>query len=330
MRISKVLTILVCCFLVAGMMSFVYASSSKPAEAVYCQTKYPIILVHGVCGFDSIAGLVDYWYGVTGKLTDGGAKVKSAKLSAQSNNDVRANQLLTQIQAFLSETGAKKVNIIAHSHGSTTSRQAMYMRPDLVASLTTIAGPHKGSPVADFANEDIPPAIVELGSIAGNVLGKAIDLVSGNDGLSQDTAGLIKHFTKAGIAEFNRNYPSAGVPVLDDKVARGASSETFVRNGNSYPVRYYSWTGCKQLTNVLDVIDYLWPILHIINNYYGMNEDDGFVGVNGSHFGEVISDSFEWNHADEVNHLLGIRKPFSTDPTTVIREHANRLKLAGY
>lgn len=330
MRISKVLAILVCCFLVAGMMSIVSANSTKPsAEAVYCQTKYPIILVHGVCGFDSIAGLVDYWYGVSDKLKAGGAKVKSAKLSAQSNNDVRANQLLEQIQAFLAETGAKKVNIIAHSHGSTTSRQAMYMRPDLVASLTTIAGPHKGSPVADFANEKIPPTIIDLGSIAGNVLGKAIDLVSGNDGLSQDTAGLIKHFTKAGIAEFNRNYPSAGVPVSDDAVARGASSETFVRNGISYPVKYYSWTGNQQLTNVLDVIDYLWPVLHIINKYYGMNDDDGFVGVNGSHFGEVIGDNFPWNHADEVNHLLGIRKPFSTDPTTVIREHANRLKLAG-
>ena len=321
---------LIACFIFVALSPMAIAGSSKTKENTYCKTKYPIMLVHGVCGFDTIAGLVDYWYGIPKKLKDDGAVVRQAKLSAQSNNDDRARQLIAQIEDFLVDTGAKKVNIIAHSHGSTTSRQAAYIRPEMVASLTTIAGPHKGSPVADFANESVPPVIQELGFIAGDVLGKAIDLVSGLDGLDQDTKGLLNHFTKDGIQMFNNLYPSAGVPESDDQQARGADRETFTFNGQSHTIRYYSWTGKSQMTNVLDALDYLWPVLHAINKYYGgMQEDDGFVGVNGSHFGVVLSDQYEWNHADEVNHLIGIRKPFSVDPRTVIREHANRLKNVG-
>jgi triacylglycerol lipase len=316
-------------FLLLATAPVAMSGSNNNDEKTYCKTRYPIILVHGVCGFDKIAGVVEYWYGIPSKLMDDGATVRSAKLSAQSNNDLRAQQLIQQIEAYLADTGASKVNIIAHSHGSTTSRQAMHMRPDLVASLTTIAGPHKGSPVADFANEEIPPSIQGIGYAAGDLLGLIIDLFSGFDNLDQDTAGLVEHFTKEGIAAFNAKYPCKGVPESDDTNARGADRETFVRDGSAHTVRYYSWTGRSQLTNVLDALDYLWPVLHLINKHYGIQEDDGFVGVTGSHLGVVISDAYEWNHADEVNHLLGIRKPFSVDPRNVIREHANRLKNAG-
>jgi len=320
---------LITCFLFVAISPVAMAGSKKSKEKTYCKTKYPIILVHGVCGFDTIAGLVDYWYGIPKKLKDDGAVVRQAKISAQSNNDDRAYQLEEQIEDFLADTGARKVNIIAHSHGSTTSRQVAYDRPELVASLTTIAGPHKGSPVADFANESVPPLIQEIGFMAGNALGKIIDIVSGSDGLDQDTKGLLLHFTKDGISQFNAFYPSKGLPVSDDPAARGADRETFTFNGQSHTIRYYSWTGRSQMTNVLDALDYLWPVLHAINKHYGMQDDDGFVGVTGSHFGTVISDNYAWNHADEVNHLLGIRKPFSVDPRNVIREHANRLKNAG-
>lgn len=316
-------------FLFLATAPVVMSSSNNDDEKTYCKTRYPIILVHGVCGFDDIAGVVEYWYGIPDKLTDDGAEVRSAKLSAQANNDVRANQLIDQIEAYLADTGASKVNIIAHSHGSTTSRQAAFMRPDLVASLTTIAGPHKGSPVAEFASAEIPPSIQGIGYAAGDLLGMIIDLFSGYDSLDQDTAGLVEHFSMAGIAEFNAEYPCAGVPTSDDSNARGADRETFVRNGTAHTIRYYSWTGKSQMTNVLDPLDYLWPVLHLINKHYGMQEDDGFVGVTGSHMGVVINDTYDWNHADEVNHLLGIRKPFSVDPRNVIREHANRLKNAG-
>ena len=36
-----------------------------------------------------------------------------------------------------------------------------------------------------------------------------------------------------------------------------------------------------------------------------------------------------WNHLDEVNQMLGLRGLFSSNPVSVYRAHANRLKNAG-
>src|SRR6478609_8137358 len=41
----------------------------------YTATKYPIVLCHGMAGFDSLFGVLDYFYGVESSLTSGGAKV---------------------------------------------------------------------------------------------------------------------------------------------------------------------------------------------------------------------------------------------------------------
>src|SRR5690554_1647521 len=40
----------------------------------YTKTKYPIVLTHGMLGFDSILG-VDYWYGIPQALRKDGATV---------------------------------------------------------------------------------------------------------------------------------------------------------------------------------------------------------------------------------------------------------------
>lgn len=43
-----------------------------PASATgYTQTRYPIVLVHGLFGFDSL-GPLEYFYGVPGALRSGG------------------------------------------------------------------------------------------------------------------------------------------------------------------------------------------------------------------------------------------------------------------
>ena len=42
-----------------------------------------------------------------------------------------------------------------------------------------------------------------------------------------------------------------------------------------------------------------------------------------------MRDDYSMNHLDEVNLMFGLRDIFSTDPKSVYRSHANRLKLAG-
>ena len=49
-----------------------FAQSAQAAG--YTETKYPIVLVHGLFGFDNI-GPVDYWYGIPSALRSDGAKV---------------------------------------------------------------------------------------------------------------------------------------------------------------------------------------------------------------------------------------------------------------
>jgi triacylglycerol lipase len=77
----------------------------------YTQTRYPIVLVHGLFGFDSALG-VDYFYGIPEALRRDGAKVYVAQVSAANSTEVRGEQLLAQVKNILALTGASKVNLI--------------------------------------------------------------------------------------------------------------------------------------------------------------------------------------------------------------------------
>lgn len=44
------------------------------SDSNYAKTRYPIVLAHGMSGFDSI-GPLDYWNGIPGDLADRGAQV---------------------------------------------------------------------------------------------------------------------------------------------------------------------------------------------------------------------------------------------------------------
>ena len=57
--------------------------------------------------------------------------------------------------------------------------------------------------------------------------------------------------------------------------------------------------------------------------------NDGLVGRCSSHLGMVIRDDYRMNHLDEVNQFMGLTSLFETDPVSVYRQHANRLKNEG-
>jgi len=65
---------------------------------------------------------------------------------------VRASDLAREIDSILAISGAKKVHVIAHSMGGLDTRYAISLLgyADKIASLTTMATPHHGSPVADW------------------------------------------------------------------------------------------------------------------------------------------------------------------------------------
>lgn len=72
-------------------------------------TQHPILLVHGLFGFDRI-GQFELFHDVKSALRGLGARVFVPHLSATHCNEIRGDQLLTQIERVLQGTGAHKVN----------------------------------------------------------------------------------------------------------------------------------------------------------------------------------------------------------------------------
>lgn len=293
----------------------VYAMSDTPGGG-YTETKYPIVLAHGLFGFDSILG-VDYWYKVPETLKQDGAKVYLTAVANSNSPEIRGEQLIKEIERVLAITGAKKVNIIGHSHGGPTSRYVASVRPDLVASVTSISGVNKGTPVADVVY-DVYHSSKPVGWVLENgvnALANVIDYLSGG-GYDQDIVASVTSMTTAQSQAFNRRHPQA-VPTTS--CGEGA----YKVNG----VHYYSWAGDKQLTNALDITDVAMAATGLL--FPKGERNDGLVGACASRLGMVIRDNFNMNHLDEVNQLLGLHALTDTDPLTVFRTHANRLKQAG-
>ncbi|MES2039601.1 MAG: triacylglycerol lipase [Pseudomonadota bacterium] len=298
---------------------FVMAMMVLPAPswaAGYTETKYPIVLVHGLFGFDNI-GPVDYWYGIPSALRSDGAKVYVTQVAAANSTEVRGEQLLTQVKQILAVTGASKVNLIGHSHGGPTIRYVASVRPDLVASATSVGGVNRGSKVAD-----VLLGVAPAGSLSNTVLvsitnglAQVISFLSGSPSMPQNSLAAANSLSTAGSLKFNAKYPE-GVPTT----ACGEGAYT------ARGVAYFSWSGAKPYTNMLDIID---PALALTSLAFAGEKNDGLVASCATHLGKVIRDDYAMNHLDEVNQTIGLTNIFETNPVTLYRQHANRLKNQG-
>ena len=124
-----------------------------------CATKYPILLVHGVFFRDT--KYFNYWGRIPGELETNGAVIFYGNHQSASSVADSAAELKTRIIEILAETGAEKLNIIAHSKGGLDCRYAISKLGigDKVASLTTINTPHNGCLFADCLLSKIPSSI---------------------------------------------------------------------------------------------------------------------------------------------------------------------------
>jgi triacylglycerol lipase len=292
------------------------ASSTASAQSTYTQTRHPIVLVHGLLGFDSLLGVYDYWYGIPSELRSGGARVYVANVSSSNYSEVRGEQLIRYLDNLRAIHGHAKFNLVGHSHGGPTIRYVASVRPDLAASVTSIGSPHTGSKVADGLEATLPPGSPLRPIVAGFVdaLSVFIEFLSGDDD-PQYALGALASLSSSGAAAFNSRHPQ-GRPTT--ACGQGAASV----NG----VRYWSWGGTSVLTNIFDASDGLMGAGSL---FFGFEQNDGLVGRCSSHWGVVLRDDYGWNHLDEVNQILGLRGLFSSSPTEVARAHANRMKNAG-
>ncbi len=115
-----------------------------------CETKYPILLVHGM-GFRD-RKIFNYWGRIPKALEKHGCKVFYGNQDANATVHDNAVMIRKSLYNALEKSGSEKVNIIAHSKGGIDSR---YMISSLgeyakVASLSTVDAPHHGSETVDF------------------------------------------------------------------------------------------------------------------------------------------------------------------------------------
>ena len=289
------------------------------AKRGYTETKYPIVLVHGLAGFTNLFGVISYFHTIPWNLERDGAKVYVASVAAFNSSEQRAISLAKQIVPWAAENGGK-VHLIGHSQGAPTSRIAASLRPDLVASVTSVSGVNKGSKVADLLAGDLKVHFLvdwALRAVSGGVTG-IVSRILDSFGKETDSMAALKTLTTKGSIELNRKYPW-GV-----NSSSYCAKSTEMQKVHGYDIRYYSWTGKFSSTNYYDPLDWLLKLTGMI---YGEENSDGLVGVCSTYLGEVIGTDYHMNHADTINHLFGIKG--NADPVSLYRQHANRLKNKG-
>lgn len=141
------------------------------------KTRHPFVLIHGLLGFagEMPFGL-SYWGDIPEFLQEKGAIILLGDLSATNDTTVRGEQLYQQLKQW----GYDKYHLIGHSQGGLDARFILEKDPELVASVTTIGTPHRGSPVADvcYATIEAMPVISKIIWRIFDVAGCCIGVVS--------------------------------------------------------------------------------------------------------------------------------------------------------
>lgn len=111
----------------------------------------PVILVHGLFGFDRIGvpgARFDYFRGIAQHLDTLGCHAHAVRLPMARSVPARAEKLVEAIEAQPHE----RIDLIAHSLGGLDARYALAKLglAKRVRSLVTIGTPHRGTPIADL------------------------------------------------------------------------------------------------------------------------------------------------------------------------------------
>lgn len=319
-----------------------------PANAEYTKTKYPLVFVHGLFGFDDIFG-VNYWYRVVEAIELGGGTAFTVPVPKLNTTETRGEHLiasLEELQATLGEMepGVEyKFHLVGHSHGGPTTRYVIRTRPDLIASVTTVGGLNVYG--VDFLDEHMTKfKHFLIGPVAQgmfNALAEIIELAGGNKQNHQSFAiGAAESLSDEGIRLFNQTH-NDGLPAGWDQPKEVFKADhcfngTDVIDGDhfveiEYPqgsneyhkIRMMSFSGTGIETNKLDPLDLL---MKFANGLLNDGPGDGFVDQCASHFGEVIRSDFDLNHLDQINHTFALRRATTTNPLITYRLIANKLK----
>jgi triacylglycerol lipase len=158
------------------------------------RVKAPIVLVHGILGFDRLRLLgwpiATYFNGIREALEAAGNRVFTPTTTPTGSVAERAGELKAFLDTNLPDG---PLHIIAHSMGGLDSRY-LISRLDMagrVQTLTTLGTPHRGTAFADWGTDHLGPAVDPFLELFGIP-------VSGFSDLRRDRC-----------AEFNQDTPDA-------------------------------------------------------------------------------------------------------------------------
>lgn len=263
---------------------------------------YPIVLAHGFFGFEDFAGagFLTYFYDVKDHLqAKGETLVFTPAVDPFNSSDFRGAQLAAYIEEILKQTGHEKVNIIGHSQGGLDARVAANLRPDLVASVVTVATPHGGSKVADIVLKLVAdPNAQEIVNQLLKLIGAPLYDQIGNE---TNVILPLKLFSEPGIKAFNLAHPDepgvfyASIGGRTDLHLGGVAC-----NPDEHVAFVDAWQG------KLDTADPLLSLLETVLDG-GLGDpypNDGLVRVVDSKRGKFWG-CLPADHLDEVGQLLG-------------------------
>lgn len=232
--------------------------------------KYPLLLVHGMGFRDGKA--LGYWGRIPKALQENGAEVFYGGQDSNGSIESNAGQLEVSFNNVLKQTGAEKINIIAHSKGGLEARYLISALgyADRVSSLTTVSTPHNGSVTVDKLI-NISRPLVKFGCRAADVYFRLLG------DKNPDTYSAVTSFETANAEIFNEKYPDS-------------------------PLVYYQSCGFVMKKMTSDML--MWFPWLVVNYFEGENDGllppravewTNFMGVYTGNGGRGIS------HCDEVD-----------------------------
>ncbi len=274
-------------------------------------TRHPVVLMHGMAGWDTTLGFYNYFLGVEDDLVERGYNVHVTEVAMFNDSIYRANEIESQLMDILTETGARKIDIIAHSQGGIDARHFIsgMGHPDDVAVVAMVATPNRGVILGDMV----------LGTVQGvsrEVIASIVDFF-GNllDGSDSDIEAALAQISVEQMEEhFNPEHPD--VP----------------------GVEYWSWAGLT--CGMLDFScrgdhggEWVNPAMSLtfglINmegeDHIGYGPNDGMVPLNSARYGEFMG-TVNADHADEIGQL----KTGDFDHKAFYRDIADLIYVRGF
>lgn len=239
---------------------------------------YPFVFVHGAVGtaesFDTVRSELKETYGDQCK-TIATAAVEVAKFQSP---EVRGADLAVEIFGVLMANGGGKVHLVAHSAGSRDvryyaahERELPFLGPQVVASVTTVAGDGSGVIVADVMTgiyEAAPrfwDAVDEF--VASPIVYAFFEATVDGDFSPTDVTAALLALNSDGSRRFECDHPNVpGIP--------------YARHGGR--IRHVVTTVPSQL-----LLAPIWAFLELLGF-----ENDGLLTVGTAH-GDGISDYWE-------------------------------------